>query len=263
MLSSSNYFKVITEFFREKILISERKLTVDTIIFDVDDTLYDQLIPFEKALRKSLKNSVSDHIINQLYVSSRKHSDALFEKTQAGTISLIDMQTYRISAACQECGIEISNQDAVDFQDRYLEEQYKITLFKNTEKLLDFLYNQNKQLAILTNGNESHQSMKIKQLGLTKWIPEEHHFISEAIGYAKPNKEIFLHVEKQLRLEKSKTVYIGDSFDNDVIGAKQVGWHSIWMNHRERKVPNLNTKPDVVIVNPKKIFDVFQKIYTF
>lgn len=235
---------------------------MDTIIFDVDDTLYDQLVPFKAALRKLLKESVSEQLLNELYVSSRKYSDALFEKNNAGEISLLDMQTYRITAACQEFGLKISFQNAVHFQENYLEEQHKITLFKDIEKLLDSLYSQNKQLAVLTNGDKQHQSMKIKQLGLTNWIPKENLFISNAIGHAKPSREVFLYIEKQLQLEKAKTVYIGDSFENDVVGAKQVGWHSTWMNHRERAMPDLDVKPNLIITNPKKLFNTFQNKYT-
>ncbi|MGJ9386199.1 HAD family hydrolase [Salipaludibacillus sp. CF4.18] len=232
---------------------------MDTIIFDVDDTLYDQLVPFKIALRKLLKNSVSEQLLHEIYVSSRKHSDALFEKNLSEGISLLDMQTYRISAACQESGINISFQEAVDFQENYLEEQHRITLYKDIELLLDFLNSKNKQIALLTNGDKEHQSMKIKQLGLINWIPKEHHFISNEIGYAKPSEEVFLHIEKKLELEKSKTVYIGDSFENDVVGAKQVGWHSIWMNHRKRAMPDIGIKPDLVFSNTKELLDSFQK----
>ena len=36
-------------------------------------------------------------------------------------------------------------------------------------------------------------------------------------------------------LSKKETYCIGDSYENDVDGAKNAGWKAIWFNHRERK----------------------------
>lgn len=229
---------------------------MDTIFFDVDDTLYDQLHPFKNAFDINFKH-LTNVPIEKIYVSSRKHSDTLFNKTEAGTIPLLEMQTYRIIAACKDYGIEIQYQEAVEFQKIYEMEQKKITLFPEIEKLLELLIKKDKQLGILTNGPHQHQLMKIKQLGMTRWIPKEHIFISGAIGSAKPDSQAFNIVEKHLSINRDKTVYIGDSFDNDVIGAKQVGWKSIWMNHRNKNKPISTIYPDKVINSPKELLDLF------
>ncbi|WP_404331755.1 HAD family hydrolase [Mesobacillus maritimus] len=227
---------------------------MDTILFDVDDTLYDQLQPFKNAFKMSLSH-LTNAPIEELYVSSRKHSDTLFNKSEAGTITLIELHTYRIMTACKEFGIEISYNEAIEFQKTYEEHQKKITLFPEIESLLELLNKKDKQLGILTNGPYQHQLMKIKQLGLTKWIPKENIFISSAIGSAKPDPLAFESVEKKLNLNKVKTVFIGDSFENDVIGAKQVGWNSIWMNHRKKTKPGNTFHPDKIISTPKELLD--------
>jgi putative hydrolase of the HAD superfamily len=228
---------------------------MDTIIFDVDDTLYDQLQPFKVAFEKQFKY-VTGVPIDKLYIASRKYSDSLFDQSEAGTISLLELQTHRIMAACQDFGIEIAYQEAIDFQETYLGEQKKITLFPEIELLFNALHKRNKQLAILTNGPEQHQSMKIHQLGLTRWVPKENLFISGAIGYAKPAPQTFEIVEKRLNLKKDTTVYIGDSFDNDVVGAKQAGWHAIWMNHRQKDTPRSVFQPDKILQTPKELLDL-------
>lgn len=232
---------------------------MDTIIFDLDDTLYDQTLPFRKAFRKLFQDPFTDEEIEKIYIASRKYSDALFEKNQAGELSLLEMQTYRIKAACHEFDIALSDQQAVEFQEAYLAEQQKITLYDELKELLDDLFNQTKQLAVLTNGDEDHQSMKINQLNLAKWIPEEHIFISGSIGHAKPKQEVFRFIEKKLQLDKSTTVYIGDSFDNDIVGAKQAGWQAIWMNHRKRNAPVTTVKPDRTVYNAEELLDLFRE----
>jgi putative hydrolase of the HAD superfamily len=228
---------------------------MDTILFDVDDTLYDQLQPFKNAFEINFKH-ITNLPIEKLYVSSRKHSDRLFNKSEAGTISLLELHTYRITASCKEYDIEISDNEAIDFQKIYEKEQQKITLFPEIERLFELLYKKDKQLGILTNGPFEHQLKKINQLGLTRWIPKENIFISGAIGSAKPDSQAFNIVEKNLILNRDKTVYIGDSFDNDVIGAKQVGWNSIWMNHRNKDKPISTIYPDKIINSPKELLDL-------
>lgn len=230
---------------------------MDTIIFDVDDTVYDQTLPFKKAFKQLFEGSFTEEVLEKIYIASRKYSDELFEKERAGEVSLLELQTYRITAACEDFDIPITYDKAVKFQEVYLSEQQKIVLYDEIEELLERLHWQGKQLAVLTNGDSSHQAMKIKQLNLTRWIPEEHIFISGSLGHAKPAPEVFQIIEEKLQLDKTKTVYIGDSFENDIIGAKQAGWQAIWTNHRKREEPTSPYQADKVVDHPQELLDLF------
>lgn len=223
----------------------------------MDDTLYDQAETFRRTCKKMLDVSLTEQELNNLYLISRKHSDALFDDQVAGRISIEEMHIRRIKDACAEIGIEITAEQALEFQRFYVQEQGKIELFDEVIELLDCLVANKKQLAVLTNGPEGHQAMKIDQLKLKKWIPDDHLFISGTIGHAKPAKEAFCFIEKKLDLSKENTVYIGDSFANDVVGAKQVGWRTVWMNHRKRAMPESPVKPDKVVYSAKELLDLF------
>ncbi|WP_163536222.1 HAD family hydrolase [Gracilibacillus sp. YIM 98692] len=209
---------------------------MNTIILDVDDTLYDQAMSFHHTFRKMIDGTFTYDEIDQIYRSSRKYSEILFDQSEAGEITAFEWQTGRIIRACQDYDIPMDEKKAAAFHEVYKEEQGKITLFPEVIELLDALQREGKQLAILTNGEEHHQSMKIKQLQLNKWIPEENIFISGSYGYAKPKREIFDLIEKKLACDPAQTVYVGDSFEKDVIGAKQAGWQAIWINHRTREM---------------------------
>lgn len=231
---------------------------MDTIIFDVDDTLYDQALSFYNTCKKIFDRPLTTEEMDKLYRTSRKYSELLFDQSEKGEITELEWQTGRIIMACQDFDIPIDLEKAIAFHQMYVKEQQTITLFSEVEELLDMLVKEGKQLAILTNGEEHHQSMKIKQLGLTRWIRPEKIFISGAIGIAKPRREIFTHIEKELNLDRSKTVYIGDSFEKDIVGAKQAGWQAIWMNHRKRAIDaNATVKPDQEIFSAKELLDVF------
>ncbi|WP_342471574.1 HAD family hydrolase [Metasolibacillus sp. FSL H7-0170] len=218
---------------------------METIIFDVDDTLYDQLQPFQKAFNKYF-NHLHSFPIEQLYIASRKYSDKVFNSP----MSQHEQQIYRITSACRDFGISISKDIAIQFQKTYEDEQQKIILFPEIHLLLEKLLQKNKQLAVLTNGPFEHQMKKVQQLQLTRWIPENNIFISGGIGHVKPSPLAFQFVEQKLCLQKQRTVYIGDSYENDIIGAKQVGWQAVWFNHRNKKQPNVPYLADQIITSP-------------
>lgn len=234
-----------------------------TIIFDVDDTLYDQALSFHKTFRKIVSKDFSYHKIDQIYTVSRKYSEILFDKSEKGEISAFEWQTGRIIQAFHDFNIPINTDEAAIFHDEYTKAQGEIVLFPEIKELLDFLKSRGYQLAVLTNGEEKHQTMKIDQLQLTNWIAPENLFISGKYQYAKPKSEIFRIVEGKLACHPENTVYIGDSFEKDIIGAKQVGWKAIWMNHRRRNIPDrIPFLPDEEFYSAKELLEYFQRIET-
>lgn len=236
-----------------------RVIIMDTIIFDMDDTLYDQAATFRTTCKKRLNASLSEMELNHLYLLSRKHSDALFDDQVAGKITMEDMHIRRIKDACAEIGMQITAEQALEFQNSYVQEQGKIELFDEVIELLDYLTANQKQLAVMTNGAAGHQTMKINRLKLNKWIPEEHLFISDTIGHAKPSTAAFQFMEDKLHLTKETTVYVGDSFANDIVGAKQAGWHAVWMNHRQRQKPKGKITADKTVNSAAELYTFFRE----
>ena len=57
-------------------------------------------------------------------------------------------------------------------------------------------------------------------------------FISDVIGYQKPDVRAFQTIQKIMNLNPEETWFVGDTFEVDVVGAKNAGWHVIWFNHR-------------------------------
>ena len=68
----------------------------------------------------------------------------------------------------------------------------------------------------------------LKELGLTGYLDSL--VVSDLIGYHKPQGEIFRHALRTLRVDAAEAVHIGDSFEADIEGARQVGIRSIWLD---------------------------------
>lgn len=217
---------------------------VTAIIFDVDDTLYDQLRPFQQAYEKNFDFKLP---LEVLFKFSRSYSDQVFDQVEHGKISLLEMQIYRITKALERFNIKITSQQAENFQRDYQFYQGQIELLPEMKEALDLCQSHHFQLGIITNGPAAHQRKKIELLNLFNWIAEENIFISGESGFAKPDSRLFQLAEEKMNLKKPTTYYVGDSFNNDVLGAKRFGWQSIWINHREHAPTNPMILSDFIV----------------
>lgn len=206
------------------------------IIFDLDDTLYNQIQPFERAVRQFM--DIPDELTEPLYIAFRFRADEVFEASVSGALSMKEMHSYRMKAAFANMGIRISDKTALEIQKVYAYNQGHLELTAGSQELFAFCQKKNLQIGLITNGPHLHQLKKIQALKLGQWIPEELTLTSGQVGMTKPNAGIFKLMENRLNLPAEELVYIGDSYENDVVGAKVAGWQAIWYNHRGRKVEN-------------------------
>ncbi|WP_313469103.1 HAD family hydrolase [Carnobacterium sp.] len=229
-----------------------------TIVFDVDDTLYDQLIPFKTAFYHTIQK-VSPEKMARIYQLSRMKSEELFEQSETGEMSKLEMQIIRIQYACIKFDISLNKEQATHFQKVYQQEQQKITLYPEVKVLLNKLSEKNHKLVLLTNGPLVHQQNKISRLGLSKWISANHIFISGSMACAKPDKKAFEFVEHKLRIGKEKPIFIGDSYRNDIVGGKNAGWTVIWLNNRFNKFEEHMVRPDRIVYDLDELLKLFKE----
>jgi len=85
-----------------------------------------------------------------------------------------------------------------------------------------------RQIAIgmITNGRTEFQQSVIRALGFEQLFDVI--LISQAEGVAKPTPEIFQRALTRLDVTAAETVFVGDSLEADMAGAKQLGMHTIW-----------------------------------
>lgn len=210
---------------------------IQAIVFDVDDTLYDQQQPFKNAVYQIVPNFCEEDM-HDLYIRFRHWSDEIFPKVLTGEWDLVTMRNYRIQQSLVDLGYDaISDKLALHFQEIYEDELDHITLHEEVRKTLDFLKENDIPMGIITNGPTDHQYKKIIQLDLLHWIAPENVIISQATGFQKPEREIFQLAEERFGFDGDTTLYVGDSFENDIVGAKSCDWQALWFNHRLREIP--------------------------
>jgi len=82
------------------------------------------------------------------------------------------------------------------------------------------LHQRSYRLGIISNADGQIESA-MTQLGVAEYF--EHIIDSAIVGVEKPDERIFAMALEKLKLPASSCLYIGDNYDNDVIGARQAG----------------------------------------
>lgn len=229
------------------------------LILDVDDTLYDQIQPFRQAVNAHLD---FDNVwMDDLYLAFRKRADEVFEAATSGAMSLADSHLYRMKMALLDLGYEVSDETAMAIQQTYQTNQGSLTLSPEFEAIFDWCQEEGIELGVITNGPHLHQLRKIQSMNLTRWIDEKNILISEQVGVSKPCVRIFRLMEERLSRSGDALCYLGDSYENDVIGAKEAGWQAVWLNHRRRTAPVSPYQPDKVVSERFNILSSLQQLH--
>lgn len=225
---------------------------MDHVLFDIDDTLYDQVRPFDLGFRETFGERF-DHAgpdggpldVVALFRASRRHSEEVFEASERGEISMEEMYVYRIQKSFEDFGLDVSREDCLRMQEAYAANQTSaISVSPTMGRVLDWCV-ANASPGIVSNGPAAHQMSKVEALGLTRWVAPELVVISGAVGFAKPDPRIFRIACERAGTTPERCVYVGDSYDLDVVGAASAGMPVVWFNRRHNAAPqHAAARPD-------------------
>lgn len=109
---------------------------------------------------------------------------------------------------------------------------------------------------IVTNGTATAQHRKLKTSGLDKIM--DGWFISDEIGYEKPNQEFFDAVWNEIgHYEKNEVIIIGDSLTSDIRGGNQAGILTCWYNP-DKKEHLLNEEVNYEVTSLQELYSILE-----
>ena len=222
------------------------------LVFDLDDTLYSKQQVFLTALKKCYPTFTTDIDVYQVYQGK---SEIAFELFTKGQITLEENHLSRVEGTLSALGLDSSKESVIHFKETYQYVMDHIELDEDWYHFFDKVSNHS-TLVLLTNGPTSHQSKKITSLGLKKWFQPSKVFISETTGVPKPQAEAFMNVERLFPdVRRNDFWMIGDDLTNDIEGAKNRDWNTIYFKFGEEK-SDVNAKP---LSNPKELLLKLEK----
>ena len=108
---------------------------------------------------------------------------------------------------------------------RYFSERRLYPRYPEVDELLRALAGY--RLGIVTNGVPDLQRDKLEGFGLADRFQAI--AVSGELDIGKPDRGIFAHICKELNVEPSACVMVGDNPERDVAGAANVGMKSVWV----------------------------------
>jgi putative hydrolase of the HAD superfamily len=135
-------------------------------------------------------------------------------------------------------------------EDYLLQFRHSCVPFPHLIPLLEELKRRSIVLGIITNGEKQFQMDNIKSLGIEPYFKTI--LVSEAVGYKKPEPQIFTMALKQLDTSSSETIFVGDHPEKDIQGARQVGMMTVWKKDDYWQ----NVKADYIIDNLLQLLEI-------
>ncbi len=200
------------------------------VFFDLDETLWD----FKRNSLETIHDLIEQHQLEERGIEKENfvrryhyHNDIYWDLYRKGEISREELRTVRWKTTLGEFEID----DAVLVKN--LSEQYlqllpnKKNLYSDTIEILDYL-KPKYSVHIITNGFEEVQLQKIITSGIAPYVA--HIITSERAGTQKPNREIFLYALAISNAVVAESIFIGDSIEADINGAKVIGMDHVLFN---------------------------------
>lgn len=202
------------------------------ILLDLDDTLIDHTsaqrtaaIRFGEQYAQRIPN-YSAESYPDLWNEVSSVNFAAFAR---GEISFQEQRRRRLRTIFAEPGLSDEEADII-FKDHLVHYESAWSLFPDVLPFLE--KHSGSRLAILTNGQQAQQELKLKKMEIETCF--EFVVTAESAGIGKPSRKIFECACQQASLRPDEITYIGDNFKKDALGSINAGLKGIWLNRKEK-----------------------------
>lgn len=220
---------------------------IKNILFDLDDTILDFKMAERVALTKALNElgiSVDDYIVSQY----SKYNISQWKRLELGEITREQVKVNRFKLLFDELKLDLSPERATAlYEDNLCIGHYFMDGAPEILEELSVNYN----LYLVSNGAKRVQDSRLGSAGISEYFKGI--FISEIVGYEKPNREFFDYCFSRIQdFKREETIIIGDSLSSDIKGGINAGIKTVWFNHRGDDNSN-DITPDYVVKHLSEI----------
>ncbi len=198
---------------------------IKVVFFDFSGTLVEGKFDLVACRRSVVQLLTSKGMYVTLEAYNRAMEESLTEvrrsKTEDRELSFGEVEAKTLKTL----GI-VPSRDLLDEIEDVEFEHYDWRVKPEVRTVLRELH-RHRQLGIISNGL-SNSARKV--LGREKLL---HYFdpvvISKDVGFRKPNSRIFEYALNKIGVKPENAVFVGDSYAQDVLGAKQAGMKAVWL----------------------------------
>lgn len=199
------------------------------LFLDLDDTILDFKMAEKIALAKTLQSfglepteavSARYSQINQQHWEMLERKELTREQVKVGRFQVL-FREYGLQVDCQVCARRYMENLA---QGHYFLPGAEAAVARLSEKY---------KLYLVSNGTTDVQMSRLASAGIGKYFQEI--FISQDIGVDKPDPVFFSRCFARVPgFDKQKAMIVGDSLTSDVLGGRNAGITTCWVNPRQK-----------------------------
>lgn len=218
-----------------------------TILFDLDDTLFDHLGTARAALAATCAAHPALQQADQVALSARYGEllEELHLQQLAGRYTVGEARQLRFERLLAPYGLDQAAAHQVG-SSHYEYYQHLRRPLAGARALLQALRPEYR-IGIVTNNRLAEQQDKLHYLGLAGYVDAL--ITSEEVGVPKPDPRIFAVALERLEATPATTLMVGDNWVADVLGAWAVGIRPIWLNRTGQLAP-LAQVPQLTSLEP-------------
>ena len=223
----------------------------DILLFDADNTILDFDKAEEQALRWAFRDLGLEFTSETLPIYRKRNIEqwVLFEQ---GKQTKSDVLVNRFVNTFASLGLPMWLTDkAGNLYEEYLK-QGLFTVPYADEVLTEL--QKSCRLFLVSNGVTAIQNSRMKGSGMEKYF--EARFVSEEVGYPKPQKQYFDYCFRYIgNVSKSKILMIGDSLTSDIQGGINAEIDTCWFNP-SHKANNSSLSPTYEIDDLRQLLKI-------
>lgn len=215
---------------------------IDTISFDLDDTLWDNK-PVIIAAEQQLTDWVTQYapLLAPHYnlQNMLQYRSIILQQQPQLRHRISRLREAVLCYALQQHGYDIQQSAtlaAAGFS-IFLQARHRIEPYHQAAPLLASL-SRNYTLIALTNGNAD-----VNQLPLGQYF--SHSYRSEQLDRAKPDPDFYHVALNNAGLDPARTLHIGDDYKNDVQAAREAGLMALWFNPSQQSCEGASAEIEV------------------
>ena len=201
---------------------------IKAIFFDIDDTIldYDKCALF--TVRRACE-TLGVPYSEAVQTEYRRVDDALWAQQKAGVLTIPQVLDKRNAHMMDYLGLT----DGISFQEAFIAAfAESADLVEGVEAVLAACKEKGLPLYCASNGFMEVQVNRLTKAGVLHYF--EQLFVSQSIGYEKPNIRFFEHCLEQTGYTPEAVLMVGDSLTADIKGALNAGWNVCYLNRHNR-----------------------------
>lgn len=205
------------------------------ILLDLDDTILDD----SGAAAAAWEQACREHDAPAPLVDAIREAGAWFwsdpERHRTGRADLFEARRKIVATALERLGLDddgLSTRVATRLNEL---RDAAISPLPGAIDTLETLRTRGVGLGLVTNGSARHQRWKLERFGLADRF--DYIGIEGEAGVGKPEPEAFLRALRALGAAPADAWMVGDNLRFDIGGAQGVGVHGIWVDLRDRGLP--------------------------